>query len=81
MFKEKYVLFKNNLECLDNMHRCMKVIDAKGKIDWFTTMCHGFPAQISYFQISNFKLKFNCVVVVHNDQLIGLVNLSNEFKC
>jgi hypothetical protein len=29
----------------------------------------------------NFKLKYSCRLVVHNDHLVDLVDLSNVFTC
>jgi hypothetical protein len=34
-----------------------------------------FFTQISYFQISDSKLKSSCILVVHNDHVVELVNL------
>ncbi len=66
-YLEKKTYFLIHLHFLDNKHKCMKVVNAKGDLFFYyhVSFVEGFHLEISYFQISNSKLKSSCILIVH----------------
>jgi hypothetical protein len=53
MFEYWKIFLENHFEFHDDKHKCMKVVDALGKIYWYTIMCHlfkGFPPKFQIFK-------------------------------
>jgi hypothetical protein len=79
MFFCKKSSFLIHFEFLNNRHKCMKVVDAKGRfvdlLPWVICLGFSYPN----FIVSNFKIKvkFSCILVIHNDHMVELVDLIN----